>query len=470
MSGNSIRGQRRIERSQRSVDASRKRMKEWLADHTSDAAFVRFRSHFDVLDYVLNRMLDALAGDLARVDCAAPAGQVYEHCASLDRGLTVPVRLFEWYAAKYGQRSDPALSPTLLAADEVIRSCWSEPFARLGQSPPTGPLAYLDAQYDAYATPRVSVPSDLRAPADSLVAEFMQELPVPTIALPAYTAQEAWWLVLAAHETGHHVQKDLLPALPAVTSEHLATAAPDQAAEWARWALEAFADAYSVVMAGGSAVRAVDELQFSTPSQMFRLGTASSRYPPPPVRLALLGECLAAVGQPTDWPTSGDMTACLRGLNTDEIPAAVADALAGQLAALPAVARALMSLPIGTLHLRDLRQTQPGLLDDPQQLRAWARQLTSPDPALPTLNGRAAARLVITAGTAAWQTWAGQPEAAQVLPVIHDNLLRLLPRCGPPGVLEQPPDGTDLSALGDQLADRLLREALRPGGLEGTGS
>jgi hypothetical protein len=459
-----MRAKHRAERSARSVDASRAQMKDWLDDHQSSAAFARFTSHFAVLDRVLTQMLDVLAGDLAGIDDTDPAGEVYDRCARLDRGLAVAVRLFEWYAAKYDQRCDTALAPTLHAADEIVRSCWSEPFTRLGQPPPTGPLTYLDVQFDAFATPRVSVPSDLRAPADSLVAEFLRELPVPTIALPGYATREAWWLVLAAHETGHHLQKDLPGNLEGATRAQLAdAAAADAGPQWAAWALESFADAYSTVMTGGAAAWAIDELQFSTPARMFRLVPAASRYPPPAVRLALLGECLRAAGQPAAWPTAAGMTARLRELDDPEVPAVTVNALAGQLQTVPAVADALLSLPIGTEQLRDLSRAQPDLLTQPAQLSAWARQLARADPALPSLAGRAAARLVIAAGVAAYQAWAGQPGAASVLPVVHDNLLRLLPGCGPPeGKLAAAPDQADVTALAERLADRLLREILDP--------
>ena len=50
------------------------------------------------------------------------------------------VRLFEWYSSRYDQRLDDKLAPILRAADEVVRSCWSEPFALLSGKPPTGPL------------------------------------------------------------------------------------------------------------------------------------------------------------------------------------------------------------------------------------------------------------------------------------------------------------------------------------------
>jgi hypothetical protein len=462
-----MRGKHRVWRSAGSLDASRALMKSWFANHRSTTLFARFASHFDVLDRVLTQMLDVLARDLAAIDDAVPAGDLYDRCARLDTALAVVVRLFEWYAAKYDQRCDTDLAPTLLAADEVVRSCWSEPFARLGVLPPTGPLVYLDAQFDAFATPRVSVPSDLRARADSLVADYLRELPIPTIALPSYAVREAWWLVLAAHETGHHVQKDLLPDLETATRTRLMTAVaasdvPSLTSQWAKWAAEAFADAYSTLMTGGAAVWAIDELQYSTPAQLFKPSPAAGRYPPPAVRLALLSECQRAAGQPVDWPTAEETADWLRKLDGAEVPAgAVADIL-DQLKTVPTAADALMSLPIGTEHLRDLGSTKPDLLTQPPQLSFWAEQLAQTSPALPPLTDRGAARLIIAAGVTVWRAWADRPEAASVLPIVQDNLLRLLPRCGPPGFLTQPPAAADVTDLAERLAGRLLRETLHP--------
>jgi len=159
-----------VARSAGSVDASRTWIKGWLTEHQGSPNFARFKNHFNVLDRVLGAMLDAITAELAAIDGQYRSGSVYKRCDHLDRSLAIVDRLFEWYSSRYDQRLNDKLAPTLRAADEVVRSCWSEPFTLLGRQPPTGPLVYLEAQFDAFATPRVSVPADLRAPKDSLVA------------------------------------------------------------------------------------------------------------------------------------------------------------------------------------------------------------------------------------------------------------------------------------------------------------
>lgn len=411
-------------------------------------------------------MLDAIAGELAAIDGNESSGSVYERCASLDRSLAIAVRLFEWYAFKYDQRldKDTDTARTMSAADEIVRSCWTEPFALLGRTPPTGPLVYLEADFDAFATPRVSVPRDLQGPAGSLISGILSELPIPVIALPGLASSQAWWLVLAAHETGHHIQKDLLPGLEAATRERLTEVAAaaegdDYTAHWAGWLHEAFADAYSTLMVGAAAVWAIDELQHATPGSLCRLDPPGrGRYPPPAVRLALLGECLHSLGALPRWPTAAQVRAWLDELDNTTVSAVTKRAIGSQLATAPAAAAALIDLPIAGHRLRELGEVEPRVLTQAQLLRGWAAQLVRPAPVLGSLDSPAAARLVIAAGVAAYQVWADRPEAEQALKVIHRNLLAILPDCGPPGVLGAPVPPTDLTALAQRLTERLLRE------------
>lgn len=410
---------------------------------------------------VITTQLKALTTEVDVLGGGPDSGAVYDRCAHLDRSLAIVVRLFQWYAARYDQRLDKDIAPTLLAADEIVRSCWTEPFALLGRTPPTGPLVYLEADFDAFATPRVSIPRDLQGPADSLVFGMLSELPIPVIALPAVAASQAWWLALAAHETGHHVQLDLLPGLAERTRERLdeAVAAGDQTGNWAAWRYETFADAYSALMVGAAAAWAIDELQHSAPVRMYKLDPPGrGRYPSRVVRIAFLGECLRRLNAQPAWPTAAEVGTWLDGLDATVVPPATREAIHSQLAVVPAAAAALVDLPIGSHRLIELGTADPDVLTRPELLRAWAAELTAPGPVLDELESPAAARLVIAAGVAAYQEWAGRPGAEQVLPAVHRNLLKVLPECGPPGVLAAPPRQADVTSLAQRLAQRLLRE------------
>lgn len=257
-----VRVQNRVDRSLTAADLLREETSAWLAARAADGRFRRFGHHFEVLGAILDGMLTGIREQLLAVT-GASSEAAYARCFHLDTSLSTVKRLFEWYAPKYDQRLDPLRGPVLAAADEVVRSCWWQPFDVLGRRPPAGPLPYLDPMFDAFATPRKNVPRDL-------VDELVRELPIPVISLPAWAARQAWWLVVAAHETGHLVMHDL----------DLAHDARLVAGDWAD---EMFADAYSVLMVGDAAAWMVEELQHG-------LSVDTLYYPPPAERLALLAD------------------------------------------------------------------------------------------------------------------------------------------------------------------------------------
>lgn len=260
----------RVARSLAGADLLREEITGWLTARRCDARFTRFGHHFVVLEQLLYGTLAALRADIVAAGELRPSELAYARCAHLDDGVRVVRRVFDWYAPRYDQRLDQRYGPALAAADEVVRACWWQPFEVLGRTPPTGPLPYLDPFFDAYATPRSAVPRDL--------LPLLDELPIPLIALPGWAASEAWWLVVAAHETGHVVLHDL----------GLTSAVRLALGERSAWAEEVFADVYSVLMVGTAARWLVDELEHGRTRP-------SDYYPPPDLRLALMvaGDLLA---------------------------------------------------------------------------------------------------------------------------------------------------------------------------------
>lgn len=396
-----VRVHARVERSVTAVDMLREEISRWLAARSTLPALRRFGPHLTVLETVLYGMLHRIRLSLDECRNFASSWDAYAACLRLDRSLLTTRRLFDWYAAKYDQRLHPGHGPVLAAADEVVRSCWWQPFDGLGRTPPPGPLPYLDPLFEAAATPRGAVPADLRAPADSVVAELVAELPIPVISLPAWAARESWWLVVAAHETGHLVMHEL----------GLGPAVRLALGEWARWADEVFADVYSTLMVGPAAAWLVAELEHG-------LTRPAAYYPPAEARLALL--------------------------SADTEPAAEAAEAAKAAGSAPGrAARALLDLPVDGVTLRELGR---GL--DPALTRAWTARLAAEDPVITKVRDRAAARAMIGAGVAAHQ-------AAPRL--VHRNLLAHLPRCGPDGTMGSAPKPPDVRALADRLAARVVQ-------------
>jgi hypothetical protein len=431
----------------------------WLDTRQADERFHRFTGHFDVLRTVLIRMLDAIDADLATLgDGNKQSGAVYERCRQAEHRMSVVRRTHEWYAAKYDQRIGEHTGATLRAADEVIRSCWAEPFVHIGRHPPTGPLAYLEPRYDAVATPRVSVPPDLRAPGDEVIGQFVRELPIPVVALPTVSTVDPWWLVLAAHETGHHLQLDLEPGLDQVTRNALLAelSAPgdeDLAIAWAGWGLEVFADAWAALSVGPCAAWAVDELQHAAPSRLVTVPEPGDRYPPPAVRTALLGELARYSGAANPGPGAADVTDWLEGLGAGVVPEAARVAVSRHLTLTPTAARALVELPVLGMPLRDLAGWTASSFAENGRVEQWAIQLAQPKPVIAGRNALSAARQAIAAGVLAYRS--AVTSADGDLGRLRANLPTLVASCGPPGVLAAGPP-SNLDALAERLTGVLL--------------
>jgi hypothetical protein len=450
-----VRASGRVLRSHESLARLQRDVEGWLNIRETDERFRRFGKHLDLLRTVLIRMLAAIDADLDVTDEEdRPSGAVYERCRQVESRITVVRRVFEWYSTKYDQRIDEIMNMTLRAADEVIRSCWAEPFTLVGRQPPTGPLAYLDPRYDATATPRSSVPSDLRAVGDEVNGHFVRELPIPVISLPLASTSDPWWLVLAAHETGHHIQLDLAPDLAQATREALAaatSAAPgdnELAISWAGWGLEAFSDSRAILCVGTSAAWAVDELQHATPSRRVTALAAGDRYPPPAVRTALLGEIARCAGVAEPGAGSGEVARWLETVagSVNEVARAI---VARHLELAPRAARALIELSVNGVPLREVAGWTPTrfALDGPVQ--RWAVQLAQPEPIIPGRAAPEAARLGIAASVLAYRMSASE---SGDLARVRANLSTFLASCGPPEVLAGEPV-QDVGALADRLTD-----------------
>lgn len=462
----------------------------WLRDRRADQRFARFSGHFDVLGPVLGRMLDRVDGAVRA--CLPPwdgrpepsCADTYRDCRAIEQAIAQARRLFEWYASKYDQRLDQPAHGVLAAADELVRSCWSQMYAGLPGSAPGGPLPYLDADFDALATPRRSVPTDLRAPADARVAESVNELPIATIALPANAAVRGWWLVLAAHETGHHVYDEFgLETSVRAAVRSAAGAGPDgtadAAGQWNRWHAETFADVYSALMVGGAAAWALAELQYASPADLVRPPSETSRYPAPLIRLAVIGESAARAGLTGSLAVTGaEARTWLDAQPEESIPQPARTAAHRHLSLAPAIAAALMDLRIdrnsrgagsadrdGELPtLAELCDARPGWFAPGGKVADWAVELRRSNPTTLDTARRAAARQAIAAGVGAYDALARSDAAVPAdadVQLLHKNLITLLSRCGGPGVLaETPPTRADLTALADRLADRLLEAPL----------
>jgi hypothetical protein len=351
-------GPSRIANAESEIRDARTLIDHWLTSHQSDSSptFARFVRHFQVLRDTFVAMLDTVADELQKKVRGADAASQYHSARVAERSVGVIRQAFRWYITKYEQRQgsnlddaggqghDRSYGRVLLAADEVVRSCWDTPFERCGRTPPTAPLCFLDDSFDATATPRRARPNGFPS-SDGILGPFFQRLPVPTISLPIGCLDEPWQLAVIAHEVGHHVQFDLDPTLPATTAAAVATAAGDTlGTDWARWAPESFADTWSVLMVGGAAGWIVGQLLADGPDELI-IAPTTGLYPPPLIRLALIGELASALCVDSPGPTAEEIRAVL------ESPAFAATdedkrrRHAEHLAVVPRLARVLLDHP-----------------------------------------------------------------------------------------------------------------------------
>jgi len=412
----------RVERSTGAAVALRDEVMSWVDRRRREEALRRFSNHLDAIAIVFPRMLDGILSALDRASLLGSSGEVYERCRSLDDSLVTVRRAYEWYATKYDQRLDCRLASGLRAADEIVRSCWHSAFELRGMASPAGPLPYFDARFDSNATSRRAVPIQIKAPADAPFSDLVDALPIPVTALPLWATAEPWWLVLAVHETGHHVQADL-----GLDNQIRTVLAPG----WAGWSRELFADTFSVLMVGAAAIKPVQELEHATPRRMMAAPEPGDLYPPPLVRLAILGELAGLpridAGEFAWIPKADEMAAT---------------ALAPYFDAIPATCAALLKV------LKDLRPAW-----DTQRVAVWQHRLRTKDPVLTGLGTRAAARYLIAAGVMAY---AGT--TADERQTVNENLLRFLPECGPPGTLGSALIPAEIVALADRLTIALVRD------------
>lgn len=380
---------------------------------------------------------------------------MHARCKQLDRQAALARKLWAWFRDKFDQRDDASLRDLLLAADEVVWSCYREVFdsAELTGAPIAergpAPLPYVDPSGIVEAFVRDEPPGGLAAGEDEQALwPFFARLPVPVIAIPVAWLDAPWWLALVGHEVGHHVQYDLVPAaaLVAEVGERVAAAVlGDQeprgdlaaAGRWRAWSREIFADACSVAAVGTGAITALLQVELDTEERM--LDGGRGRYPAPAVRLALLAELAARLGLdgsaalagfgPHALATSRDRDGHADPL-TLERAAASAD-----LAQVGKVAAAVLEAPLaGTGPLAELFRFKAGDHQPGGRVAAWADAL---------LNGGArpdrtlrAPRDQVGGAVLAWRELAGiadDGQRAEALAGLARTLLPLVTASRTPG-------------------------------------
>lgn len=402
-----------------------------------------YRTQLQFLDRSLQEALGRLESELAamlKVSSATP-GEIYARCRTQELRLAWIERLWLYFRRKFDQRDDPAFAPTLLAADEMVWSCYKPAFVHAQLSVPPAPLSYIEPLASPNASPRDQRPGELENNVDDeFLRACLETLPIPVLGLTPACVAEPWWLIFVAHEVGHHVQHELKvvrsfgDALKAAAGDTWAKQGLPTVASSRWWVRgqEVFADVYSLLIAGPPAVDALAELLHDHPDRAWL--TADDRYPPAQVRLALLAEAarqlgLAAPDYGHTPPPAG--------------AGAFARAAANDLAAIPALAAAALSWETdGTSPLVDLTGWRDGetlhspLFSPGGTTDDWtAALITKQDPpALPELGSP---RVLVAAAVKTWaqiitdaateSSLESADTSAPQLSDLKERLLRLLP-------------------------------------------
>jgi hypothetical protein len=412
---NEIIKQARIEDTRPTLDGLSNRVAAWLAHRRDRDPLGQYDAGLRALEATLTRCLTLVRLSLDRIDLAWPIGEVYGECRAADRRLALIGRVFEWYQTRFDQRDDPELGAFLAAADEVTWSCYAPAFRQAYLSEPDRdvpygqpPLPYVESEYAPRAMAREFPSAEIRAETtDTLLAEFLDRLPLTVIGLPFAYLETPWQLVLLGHEVGHHVQNDLVGdgELVEEFGNVLADVAPGEAAaaRWRTWGREVFADCCFAVSAGPWAVWAIAELELADKGTMFANNRV--RYPPAIARLELLAEATAQLGL--------DRRLGLHGLEPAKLAVSVDGTVSEDIALAPTMAvRALRHSLSGFGTFRDLYRFDPADFLGGGRVDAWAAAFCSHASWPPELS-LSAPRLLAASATQAWNKLSAIPDSAK---------------------------------------------------------
>lgn len=265
----------------------------WLKRRRDADVLQQYRTQFAFLEAQLGAGLQRLGEDLGNLRAGgAGTGRVYRGCREVEVRLAWLERVWGYFRRKFDQREgvegerSGRVREVLLAADEVVWSCYAAAFVSRKRSVPTAPLPYLEPLYTPNAQPRTRRPPELEADVDQpFMKACLESLPIPVLGLPWACVEEPWWLVLLAHEVGHHVQHDGGAGSEWVTrfAEQLEQTGGDV---WFARGEEVFADFYSVLCCGTAPIRALVEFVLDETGAFHR--SARAQYPSARVRLALM--------------------------------------------------------------------------------------------------------------------------------------------------------------------------------------
>jgi hypothetical protein len=399
---------------------------------------------------------------------------VYDACRDFDEAIIWLQRLWSYLKDKFGQRQGMgAVSQLLKAADEVVWSCFHSVLSRsLNQHGPA-PLSYIEPEYSpATIQTDKPLPPSLRLEADlEFLDQCLETLPIPVLRLPPTCISSPWWLIFVGHEVGHHVQYalDLIAhfrkGLTAAALKSKNFSENEAASTWGNWGEEIFADVFSIMIMGPSALRAMVELETGPAEKMVK---RKPNYPSPVVRLALI----KALADKLELKTEPELLGLDLAVIANADPVSAID-----YAVVPeAIDFVLQPLPDGSL-LKDLCDFRNGVFEDDDKVSGWSVMLTSDNDIVvdkKEMQELNTARNIICGSVKAWAehatgTDASDSEAAylqrnKIRDRLKNNTIKALLLSGPRDTraredIEQPDPQGQGKTLAKLLANRSKRKA-----------
>ncbi len=468
-------GQARAGQTRTEIERLRDEIRRWRDDRTASDTHKQYVTTLQLLQGLFRTALDEIDIAARRLD-ALDESALWSEARRLDRALVWIRRVWEYFRRRFDQRDHPRMKELLAAADEVVWSCYVEPFRASGRTHPAAPLPYIEDRFSPQTIPREDPPPDLQSDVDAaFLTRYLSELPVAVIGLPPTCLEHPWWLVYLAHEVGHQVQYDLISdpkwglvgSFGRLVAETAGGSETPAGKRWTGWGRELFADLYSVLMVGPAAIWGILELEYADTAGLLR---SKSSYPAPVIRLSVMAQMLAKLGV--------DSQPCLRGLDLngfatgDPIPELRRDLraeVAADLQIVPALVARLEHEPlVDDKTLPQLCAWSTRAFEEDGIAYEWSEKLVGKDPPYPEKDVTAArlstagavlawSRIceeAVTAGTTGEAIAAGRDAARTHL---KEMALATIPRCREEGTRAAESSSTaDVKEHGQALASLVL--------------
>ena len=284
----------RINQTRRGLAGLRNEINTWsdLREHSDEQR--QYATQLSTLRTQLLYLLGEVQRESGKLSGRDGVRTVYARCRVIDQRLLWIRRLWTYFQSKFDQRYDDKLKDLLKAADEVVWSCYAQPFRVLGKvERPPQPLPFVTQVYSPYAIPREEPPQDLRSDVDAdFLATMLSAMPIPVVGIPSQSLDEPWRLAYLAHEIGHQVQFDFQSG--ALINSFGDTLLRAGGRRWQLWNKELFADVFSLFMIGQWAIWALAELIWTDAAGM--LDGTNPRYPCPLIRLMFMAKVADELG------------------------------------------------------------------------------------------------------------------------------------------------------------------------------